>query len=64
MMRPANTDAARGGEATPRPQLPEVLIAVVQALVEQGWELPQIVAALRHTADLTEFTDRVTGVPQ
>ena len=64
MMHPAQTEAGRGGEVTPRPQLPEVLIAVVQALVEQGWELPQIVAALRHTADLTEFTDRVTGSMQ
>jgi hypothetical protein len=64
MMYPAQIEAGRGGEETPRPHLPEVLIAVVQALVEQGWELPQIVAALRHTADLTEFTDRVTGVPQ
>jgi|GEM_PF-2810646 len=62
MMHPARS--GRGGEATPRPQLPEVLLAVVQALVEQGWELPQIVAALRYTADLTEFTDRVTGVVQ
>lgn len=63
-MHPAHTEARRGGEATPRPYLPEVLLAVVQALVEQGWELPQIVAALRYTADLTEFTDRVTGVQQ
>ena len=64
MMHLALSQAGQGWEATPRPALPEVLIAVVQALVEQGWELPQIVAALRHTADLTEFTDRVTGVPQ
>jgi hypothetical protein len=64
MTRPACTRSAHGGEVTPRPQLPEILIAVVQTLVEQGWELPQIVAAMRYTADLTEFTDRVTGVPQ
>ena len=64
MMPPAQTQAMHGGEATPRPQLPDLLLAVVQALVEQGWEVPQIVAALHYTADLTEFTDRVTGVPQ
>ncbi|CUA96894.1 hypothetical protein [Thiomonas bhubaneswarensis] len=64
MMHPAHTEAGRGGETTPRPQLSEMLLAVVQALVEQGWGLPQIVAAMRYTADLTEFTDRVTGVPQ
>lgn len=64
MMRPAQTEAGRGGEINSRPQLPELLIAVVQALVEQGWDVPQIVAALRYTADLTEFANRVTGGPQ
>lgn len=64
MMHLAPTETGRSGESPPRPELPEMLLAVVQALVEQGWELPQIVAAMRHTADMTEFTNRVTGVPQ
>ncbi len=64
MMHPAHAEPGSSGEVAPRPQLPEMLLAVVQALVEQGWELPQIVAAMRYTADLTEFTDRVTGVQQ
>ena len=43
------------------PKLTDILSQVVQALVDQGHEVPEITQALRYVADMTDLIDRVYG---
>ena len=43
------------------PNLTGVLSQVVQALVDQGYEIPEITQALRYVADMADMIDRVYG---
>ena len=43
------------------PSLTDILSQVVQALVDQGHEVPEITQAMRYVADMTEMIDRVYG---
>ena len=43
------------------PGVTDIMITVVQALVDQGHEVPEITQAMRYVADLTDITDRVHG---
>ncbi len=43
------------------PNLTDILSQVVQALVDQGYEVPEITQALRYVADMTDMIDRVYG---
>ncbi|HQT82018.1 MAG: hypothetical protein B7Z60_07135 [Ferrovum sp. 37-45-19] len=43
------------------PALTDILSQVVQALVDQGHEVPEITQAMRYVADMTDLIDRVYG---
>ena len=43
------------------PPLTDILSQVVQALVDQGREIPEITQALRYVADMTDMIDRFYG---
>ena len=43
------------------PALTDILSHVVQALVDQGHEVPEITQAMRYVADMTDLIDRVYG---
>lgn len=43
------------------PSLTDILSQVVQALVDQGHEIPEITQALRYVADMTDMIDRFYG---
>lgn len=43
------------------PALTDILTQVIQALVDQGREVPEITQAMRYVADMTDTIDRVYG---
>ena len=43
------------------PALTDILSQVVQALVDQGHEVPEITQAMRYVADMTDTIDRMYG---
>ena len=43
------------------PELIDILSHVVQALVDQGHEVPEITQAMRYVADMTDLIDRIYG---
>lgn len=43
------------------PALTDILSHVVQALVDQGHDVPEITQAMRYVADMTDLIDRVYG---
>jgi hypothetical protein len=46
------------------PDLPEILMSVVQVLMDQGWSASKISDDLRQTAMVVELMHKTRGVPQ
>ena len=57
----------RSGAVTPEiaaPDLSEILMRVIDALLEQGWAPAAIAKHMHQVADLVQVMDRVRGLPQ
>ena len=52
---------AQGGDVA---DLVEILMAVVQLLMDQGWEASKISDDLRQTASVVDLLHKTHGVPQ
>ncbi|MHB1668920.1 hypothetical protein [Thiomonas sp.] len=59
--RPPPPLPAHGADA---PDLPEILMSVVQVLMDQGWAASKISDDLRQTATVVELMHKTRGVPQ
>ncbi len=52
------------GEPLPPPDLSEILMRVVDALLEQGWAPAAIAKDMHQVANLVQVMDRARGLPQ